>query len=248
MPKKAAPAAPAVPRAAAAVDRNRRTCIVLDVEADPRPFIQLSVEDGLQVECLPVTQFNQRWNPLPDYPPERAARLYVGYSRTIGATQEALDALGLLTTVTQEDITMATAKKTPAVHNEKETHKASLKTGTSVKDLPAHAKAPAKKGAPAKATAKPAAKPAETKKAAAPAKGTATAKPAPKKAAAPRAAGQRTAAEAFREHIRAGKLTDDAIFAAVQKEFGLDDKKRGYVSWYRNDLRKKGEKVPDAKA
>lgn len=244
MPKKAAPAAPAVPRAAAAVDRNRRTCLVLDVEADPRPFIQLSVEDGLQVERLPVRQFNQRWTPLPDYPPERAARLYVGYSRTIGATQEALDALGLLTTVTQEDITMATAKKTTAVRNEKDAHQASLKTGTSVKDLPAHAKAPAKKGA----AAKPTAKPAVAKKAAAPAKGTATAKPTTKKPAAPRAEGKRSAADAFREHIRAGKLTDDAIFAAVQKEFGLDDKKRGYVSWYRNDLRKKGEKVPDAKA
>lgn len=235
--------APAAPHVAAAVDRNRRTCVILDLDADPRPFIALSVEDGLRIEHLPIHQFNQRWTPLPDYPPERAARLYVGYSRTIGATKEALDALGLLTPVTPEDIAMATAKKNQAVTNETQTLAASVRTGTKAKDLPAHGKTPAKKPSATKPAAKP-----TTKKAATPAKGAATVKPTTKKAAAPRAAGQRSAADAFREHIRAGKLTDDAIFAAVQKEFGLDDKKRGYVSWYRNDLRKKGEKVPDAKA
>lgn len=57
----------------------------------------------------------------------------------------------------------------------------------------------------------------------------------------------RTVASAFQELIRQGKLTDDQIFAKVQAEFGLDDKKRSYVSWYRNYLRKKGENVPDAK-
>ena len=57
-----------------------------------------------------------------------------------------------------------------------------------------------------------------------------------------------SAAQRFMELIRAGKLTDDQIFAAVQKEFGLDDTKKGYVRWYRNHLIKQGEKVPVAKA
>ena len=45
-----------------------------------------------------------------------------------------------------------------------------------------------------------------------------------------------------------GKLTDDQIFAKVQKEFNLDDNKRSYVKWYRNDLNKKGMNPPAAKA
>lgn len=55
-----------------------------------------------------------------------------------------------------------------------------------------------------------------------------------------------TAGNLFKDLIMAGKLTDDQIFVAVKKEFGLDDSKRGYVKWYRNDLKKKGQNPPDA--
>lgn len=51
----------------------------------------------------------------------------------------------------------------------------------------------------------------------------------------------------FKELIMTGKLTDDQIFAKVQEKFGLDNKKRPYVAWYRADLRKKGESPPDAR-
>lgn len=57
-----------------------------------------------------------------------------------------------------------------------------------------------------------------------------------------------SAAGRFQELIREGKHTDDEIFDIVQKEFNLDDKKRSYVAWYRNFLKKRGEKVPEAKA
>lgn len=43
------------------------------------------------------------------------------------------------------------------------------------------------------------------------------------------------------------KHTDDQIFARVQKKFDLDDKKRSYVSWYRNKLTKDGKKPPAPK-
>ncbi len=57
-----------------------------------------------------------------------------------------------------------------------------------------------------------------------------------------------TAAQMFQDLIMAGKLTDDQIFAKVQEKFGLDDKKKGYVKWYRNHLKKMGKNPPEAKA
>ena len=51
----------------------------------------------------------------------------------------------------------------------------------------------------------------------------------------------------FKELIMAGRFTDDVIFKKVQEKFGLDDKKRTYVAWYRNYLTKQGENPPAAK-
>ena len=65
-----------------------------------------------------------------------------------------------------------------------------------------------------------------------------------KPAAAPKPKKDRTVASVMRALIMAGGKTDDQIFAEVKAEFGLDDGKRGYVKWYRNDLIKKGEKPP----
>lgn len=59
---------------------------------------------------------------------------------------------------------------------------------------------------------------------------------------------KQTAAQMFQDLILAGKLTDAQIFEKVQAEFGLDEKKRGYVGWYRNHLKKQGQNPPDAKA
>lgn len=50
----------------------------------------------------------------------------------------------------------------------------------------------------------------------------------------------------FKGLLLEGKLNDDQIFKAVQKKFGLDDSKRGYVAWnrgwlVRNNLLKAGK-------
>jgi sugar-specific transcriptional regulator TrmB len=97
---------------------------------------------------------------------------------------------------------------------------------------------------------KPAAKPAAKK--AAPVKTATAEKPAAKAAkpaAKPAKAGEKkpSAAQMFQDLIMAGKLTDDQIFEKVQAEFGLDEKKRGYVKWYRNHLKKQGANPPEAK-
>jgi hypothetical protein len=59
-----------------------------------------------------------------------------------------------------------------------------------------------------------------------------------------------SASSRFKELIMANgsakkPLTDEEIFAKVAAEFNLDDSKKGYVAWYRNDLKKKGENPPD---
>lgn len=56
-----------------------------------------------------------------------------------------------------------------------------------------------------------------------------------------------SAAQMFQGLIMEGRFTDDAIFAKVQEAFGLDDNKRSYVRWYRNNLIKKGMNPPEAK-
>lgn len=61
-------------------------------------------------------------------------------------------------------------------------------------------------------------------------------------------ASRETAAQMFQDLIMAGKLSDDQIFAKVQEKFGLDDKKKGYVKWYRNHLKKQGKNPPEPKS
>lgn len=56
-----------------------------------------------------------------------------------------------------------------------------------------------------------------------------------------------SAAQMFKDLIMQGKLTDDQIFEQVQAQFGLDEKKRGYVKWYRNYLKKQGLNPPAPK-
>jgi hypothetical protein len=57
-----------------------------------------------------------------------------------------------------------------------------------------------------------------------------------------------TASGMFQTLIMEGKLSDDQIFGKVKAKFGLDEKKRSYVAWYRNHLKKAGKKPPAAKA
>jgi hypothetical protein len=70
------------------------------------------------------------------------------------------------------------------------------------------------------------------------------AQPAEKKERAP------SASSRFKELIMANAtakkpLNDDEIFDKVAGEFNLDEKKRTYVAWYRNDMKKKGMNPPD---
>jgi hypothetical protein len=203
----------------AVMDRERRTCIAVDRSEEIVKYIPLDIESGLVVLSMSTEEFDNRYRPMLEYPVEKAAALYASYARTIGATQEAMSFLSPLTDLTQKEIDMAVAKK-------KDTTKAAEEKKTA-------AKTASKKATPAK-TKKP-----ETPK---------TEKPeAPKGDKQPKAS-RETAAQMFQDLIMAGKLSDDQIFAKVQEKFGLDDKKKGYVKWYRNHLKKQGKKPPEPKS
>lgn len=193
-------------------DHNRHTCIEIRREGETVHYIPLSIE-GFELCTMSAERFDNEYLPLPDYPVERAAKLYAEYAASLGGSTEAMQALAAFTTISQKEIDMATAKKAAAA-----------------------AKTPAKTAA------------VKTKKPI-PGRGPKAAKPAAKPAKAAKEPGERkpSAATMFKTLIMEGKLTDAQIFAKVQKEFGLDDNKRSYVKWYRNDLVKKGEKPPAAK-
>jgi hypothetical protein len=197
-------------------DSQRRTCIQVDRDNSEVKYIELDIDTGLEVRALPVSSFDQRFQPLVDYPPDRACQLYAEYSRVMGASRDALNFLGALVKISKEDIEMAVKRK-PAVRDQA----AATARKSTTKAVAPKAKA-AKPTKAAKAKAKPV-------------------------KAAPSGERPETPAAMFRTLILGGEHTDDAIFAKVQKKFGLDDNKRNYVSWYRNSLKKAGHKVPQPK-
>lgn len=229
---KAAPAAKSVasnkavaPTAVVCRDHQRHTCIMLRRDDEYVYYIPLDIL-GFDVQKSTHREFDSVYETDLDYPVARAAKLYAGYATDLGGTHEAMKELAKLTNLTEEEIEMATAKQS------------AKKTTTA---------APDKKAAPAKkATAAPAKKAAEKPEAKAkPATVARSAKPV--KADGAPIEKKPSAAQMFKDLILEGKLTDDQIFAKVQKAFNLDDNKRSYVTWYRKDMVKKGVKVPAAK-
>ena len=206
-------------------DVARRTCLQVERLDGHVKFIPLDVSTGLEVQKTSVASFDQRFTPMEGYPAEKACQLYLSYSQNIGATKEALDYLGQVVNISEQEYKMATTKRaaTAATKTEKAvTAKANSKAKPAEKKVTA-AK-PATKTTPAKAAAKtPVKTPVKTGE---------------KKV---------SAAQMFQDLIMGGKLTDDKIFEKVQEKFGLDEKKRGYVKWYRNHLKKQGANPPEAK-
>ena len=77
------------------------------------------------------------------------------------------------------------------------------------------------------------------------AKGKALAKAAEKKQTGVK---KETSKAMFIQLIMEGKLTDNQIFAKVKEKFGLPEKSRTHVSWYRSQLRADGKNPPPAKS
>ena len=202
-------------------DHQRRTCIQVERANGRVKYIPLDISAGLEVQTMGVDAFDQRFVPMVNYPAEKACQLYLGYSQNIGATKEALDYLGQVVNISEQEFKMATAKKAAASADEKR---------TAPRRVTNDAKGPTKSS---RRTTDPVA---------------ASPKGKPVKASVERPGEKHeSAAQMFKDLIMEGRLTDDQIFEKVREKFGLDDKKRGYVSWYRNNLKKQGANPPEAK-
>jgi membrane protein involved in colicin uptake len=179
-------------------------------------------------------EFDSTYTKMTDYPVEKAAKLYAEYAAQLGGTKEAMLALADIIPLNSKEIEMATTKKTATAETK-------VAKTVAAKDAKVKAKPAAKTAT--KPAAKPAAKAAVVK---VPAKA-AAAKPAVKAAKASTGDKPQSAADMFRSLIveaaaaKEGKgLSDDEIFAKVQKAHSLDDNKRRYVSFYRFDAKRKG--------
>lgn len=93
------------------MDRERRTCLLVARDHGRVKFIPFEVT-GLGVQVVPEAKFDERYQPIVNYPPARAAQLYLGYSCDVGATKEVLDYLGRLVNVSEKEAIMATTKQT----------------------------------------------------------------------------------------------------------------------------------------
>lgn len=195
-------------------DSQRRTCLLVE-SGDQVKFIPMDIAEGFQVHETTKVSFEQRYTLMPDYPLDKAAQLYLNYALAIGASEEVMQHLSQIITVTDGDIKMATSKR-----SEKPVKKTAAKKSPEEK--------PTRKRRAKKVVEE---KPARKRRA--------------KKAAS--SGEYNSAAAMFQGLIMDGKLTDDEIFAQVQEAFDLDDKKRSYVTWYRNNLTKKGMNPPAAK-
>lgn len=218
------------PDITACYDHQRRTCIQVERLDGVTKYIPLDIAEGLRVQTMPTSEFDRRYQPMVNYPAEKAAQLYLGYSQNIGASEEALGYLGRVINVSKQEFEMATKKQKAAEQPEEKRTTKGRRTTNNTEE-------PAKVG---RRKTDPVATPVKPAKAA---KTTVT------KAPAAKSGGKKpSAAQMFQDLIMAGRLTDDQIFEAVQAEFGLDEKKRGYVKWYRNHLKKQGKNPPEPKA
>lgn len=218
-------------------DDQRRTCIQVERKNGAVKFIPLVVSGGLKIQKLPELEFDRRYQPMVNYPAEKACQLYLGYSQNIGASREVLEYLGRIVNVSKQEFEMAAKKQ--QVADEKKVAPRRITEAS-----PRKIATPKISKMESNPYEEPGPKPTKTR-AAKPMKAVEP-EPASKPASKP---GERkpSAAQMFQDLIMAGKLTDDQIFEKVQAEFGLDEKKRGYVKWYRSHLRKQGKNPPDAK-
>ena len=91
-------------------DRGRHVVLKVVDEGKQIRYIPLDIQ-GLHVVTTTETKFNSDYKLIPNYPVNKAVEMFVGYSKTLGATKEVMKLLSLVTVITDEDINLATNKQ-----------------------------------------------------------------------------------------------------------------------------------------
>ena len=199
------------------VDRQGRTAVVTKVSGNRVEYVPLVTEEPLEGQLAEDSDFLERYKLIDDYPPQRAVDIMVGFTVFTGMTEQAARWLGRVAEIKPDELSksLAAASTPRATKSKDKRHKSDGVRVKEVEDKPLAKPAP-KRAARTEPTAKA---------------------PVDKGGKKPR----HSAAQMFKDLILEGKLTDDQIFEAVQKEFGLSDDKRRYVNGYRGTLIREGK-------
>lgn len=211
-------------------DNQGRNCIHIGPIGSKIGYISIPEKGSIDVEITTEQSWNNRFKVLAKYSVKQACELFLNYGVILGASDEVVDALSKVITITTEDREKMTAK----FRNPPPTEMVKKKTATKKKS-PVKKSSPPSKKTPSKNSKSTA----KVKKSQSSGRST--------KAKAVSSENYKSAAAMFQGLIMEGKLTDDEIFALVKEKFGLDDKKKSYVNWYRNKLKKDGKNPPEAK-
>lgn len=245
-------------------DAQRRTCIVVGHSKMSVELIPLDTASGLRVIEMQEKSFNKDYKPIPGYPLRKAVEQYIEFAIYCGMTPQVKDIFSdMLTGLAKRDkvdTSLALAKLEAAKvlvpggkaanpvkgkradddtvpwedesPSDEDTKKTSKKTV---------GKTQSSKRAETSAKNKTATQPVkEGKKSMATKRTTKVPTPTSQKNTDDIKTGRQSAAQMFRDLILSNSYDDDTIFRMVQKEYGLDDKKRSYVSYYRRELQQKG--------
>ncbi len=95
------------------INHNGQTAIFLRPDPDDKDLVQLipQVVSGFSIKKMPAKDFKKQYERMPGYPTERAARLYVSFAQSSGATKEVMAELGELTSISKAEHNTAASVK-----------------------------------------------------------------------------------------------------------------------------------------
>lgn len=92
-------------------DHNRHTVFKFGENKTHVKFVPLDIVEGLKINELTIKQFNSTYKQIPNYPIERAVKLFFQYSQTLGATKEVMEFFSKIVNLSEEDIKLATTRR-----------------------------------------------------------------------------------------------------------------------------------------
>lgn len=83
-------------------DASRKTCLRIHDAKGVTRYVTIQTAASLKASTMKTPAFEVIFKPVPDYPANLAAKLFLRYAQDLGATVEVLDALAKHTPVTKQ--------------------------------------------------------------------------------------------------------------------------------------------------